>query len=91
MSRESLDYKHNPQFTDEIAASIVINDTTYVMLLTHAKFKQFTPKEIANPTKVCGVPLSLSWENRSAVKWGIDHEHAQSDLTTRRKPNSATH
>ncbi len=67
MSRESLDYKHNPQFTDETAASIVISDTIYVMLLTHAKFKQFTPKEIANPTKACGVLLSLSCESRSAV------------------------
>ena len=64
---EALGYKNNPQFTDETAASIVISDTIYVMLLTHAKFKMFTPKEIADPTKVCHVLLSLSCESRSAV------------------------
>ena len=64
---ESLGYKHNPQFTDETAASIVISDTIYVMLLTHAKFKMFTPKEIADPTKVCHTLLSLSCESREAV------------------------
>ena len=64
---EALGYKHNPQFTDETAASIVISDTIYVMLLTHAKFKMFTPKEIADPTKVCHTLLSLSCESREAV------------------------
>ena len=64
---EALGYLHNPQFTDETAASIVISDTIYVMLLTHAKFKKFTPKEIADPTKVCHALLSLSSESREAV------------------------
>ena len=64
---EALGYKQNPQFTDETAASIVISDTIYVMLTTHAKFKMFTPKEIADPTKVCNTLLSLSCESRSAV------------------------
>ncbi|TXT38532.1 MAG: bleomycin resistance protein [Planctomycetota bacterium] len=64
---ESLGYKHNPQFTDETAACIVISDTISVMLLTHPKFKQFTPKEIADATKVCHVLLSLSCESREAV------------------------
>jgi len=31
----TLGWSHNPQFTDETAASIVISDTIYVMLLTH--------------------------------------------------------
>lgn len=64
---EALGYKHNPQFTDETAACIVISDTIYVMLLTHAKFKQFTPMEIADVTKVCHVLMSLSCESRSTV------------------------
>jgi uncharacterized protein len=64
---EALGYKHNPQFTDETAACIVISDTIYVMLLMHAKFKEFTPKEIADSTKVCEVIVCLSCENREAV------------------------
>ena len=64
---EALGYKLNPQFTDETAASIIISDTIYVMLTTHAKFKLFTPKEIPDPTKFCNTLLSLSCESRSAV------------------------
>lgn len=64
---ESLGYQHNPQFTDETAACMVISDTIYLMLLTHAKFKQFTAKEIADPSKSCGALLSLSCDRRSVV------------------------
>lgn len=64
---EALGYKHNPQFTDETAASIVISDTIYVMLLTHAKFKEFTTKEIADATKVSEMIVCLSCESRTAV------------------------
>lgn len=39
---QALGYAHNPAFTDETAACIVINDTTFVMLLTHAKWRSFT-------------------------------------------------
>ena len=64
---EALGYQHNPQFTDETAACIVISDTIYVMLLTHAKFQDFTPKPIADATKVSEVLLCLSCESREAV------------------------
>lgn len=64
---ESLGFQLNPRFTDETAASIVVSDTIHVMLVTHAKFKQFTPKEIADPKKACGALLSISCESRSAV------------------------
>ena len=65
---ESLGYKHNPPFTGETAASICISDTIYLMLGTHDTFKQLTSKEIADPTKVCHVLISLSCESRSAVE-----------------------
>ncbi len=64
---EALGYQHNPQFTDETAASIVISDTIYVMLLTHAKFQEFTPKSIADATKVSEVLVCISCESREAV------------------------
>ncbi len=64
---EALGYKHKPQFSDETGACIVISDTIYVMLLTHAKFKAFIPKEIADSTKVSEVLICLSCEDRAAV------------------------
>ena len=65
---EALGYKQNPQFSDETAASIVISDTIYLMLGTHAKFSELTPKEIADVTKVCHTLISRSCESRSAVE-----------------------
>ena len=64
---ESLGYKHNPQFTDDTAACIVISETIYVMLLTYDKFRQFTPKPIADTTKVTEVLLCLSCDSREEV------------------------
>ena len=40
-----LDFKFNPQFTDETAACMMVGEDIFVMLLTHDKFKTFTPKK----------------------------------------------
>lgn len=62
-----LGYKFNPQFTDETAACMVISEDIYVMLLTHAKFKEFTPKAICDSTKSTEVLVCLSCESRDKV------------------------
>jgi hypothetical protein len=62
-----LGYKVNPQFTDETAACLVISDDISVMLLTQAKFKEFTPKEICDATKSTEVLVCLSCESRAQV------------------------
>jgi uncharacterized protein len=62
-----LGYGFNAQFTDDTAACMVISDTIYVMLLTHEKFKPFTPKEICDSTRGTEVLLALSCENREQV------------------------
>ncbi|CAN5766063.1 hypothetical protein BH20PSE1_BH20PSE1_25660 [soil metagenome] len=46
-----LGFKFNPQFTDETATCMIVSDDIFVMLLTEAKFKTFTPKEICDATK----------------------------------------
>jgi uncharacterized protein len=46
-----LGFAFNPQFTDETAACMVVSDDIFVMLLTEAKFKEFTPKRICDATK----------------------------------------
>ena len=48
---KALGFAHNPQFTDDTAACIVISETIYVMLLTHPKFRQFTPKAVCDTSK----------------------------------------
>jgi predicted lactoylglutathione lyase len=64
---KALGFSFNPQFTDETAACMVISDTIFAMLLTHAKFKEFTPKAIADATQTSEVLIALSRENREAV------------------------
>ena len=62
-----LGFSVNPQFTDETAACLVISDDIYAMLLTHAKFKEFTNKEIIDSTKGTEVILGLSAESKEKV------------------------
>jgi predicted lactoylglutathione lyase len=63
----SLGYTFNKQFTDETAACMVISEDIYAMLLTHAKFKEFTPKEISDATKATEVITCLSCESKTQV------------------------
>jgi predicted lactoylglutathione lyase len=64
---EALGFRNNPQFTDETAACMVISEDIYVMLLTHAKFREFTPKEISDATRTSEVLNCLSCESRADV------------------------
>lgn len=63
----ALGWSHNPQFTDETAASIVVSDTIYVMLLTHDKYRQFTDKPIADPRASSQVLIALAVETQDDV------------------------
>lgn len=62
-----LGFKFNPQFTDETATCMIVSDSIFVMLLTEAKFKTFTPKAICDATKSAEVLLALSCESRAEV------------------------
>lgn len=63
----AIGFTINPQFTDETAACVVITEDIYAMILTHEKFKQFTPKEISDATKTSEVLLALSFDSRDKV------------------------
>lgn len=63
----TLGYKFNPQFTDETAACMIVSEDIYVMLLTQAKFKEFTPERICDATKSTEVLVCLSCESREQV------------------------
>jgi hypothetical protein len=62
-----LGFTFNPQFTDETATCMVVSEDIYVMLLTHEKFKVFTPKEICDATRFTEVLISLTCDSRSEV------------------------
>jgi len=64
---EALGFSQNPQFCDGTAACIVLNETTCVMLATHDKFREFTPKAVCDTSKAVEVLFNLSCGSRQEV------------------------
>lgn len=63
-----LGYAINQQFTNENAASIVISDTIYVMLLVRPFFESFIPgRTIADAHTTTECLMALSVDSREAV------------------------
>ena len=69
---EAIGVAKNPQFSDATASCMVVSETIFVMLLTHDKFRQFTPKPIADAGTASEVLLCLSSESREAVDGMVD-------------------
>ena len=63
----ALGFAANAQFQDDNGACIVISDTISVMLTTHARFRDFTPKAVCDTSKAVEVLLTLSCESREEV------------------------
>jgi len=64
---EALGAVNEPKFTDDTAACMTLTDSIHVMLLTHDKFKQFTPRPIADANAGSEVLLCLSSDSPESV------------------------
>lgn len=64
---EALGFAFNPQFSDDTAACLVLGEQQYAMLLTHAKFREFTPLPIADARRESAHLIALSLANRAEV------------------------
>ena len=64
---EAIGATKNPQFSDDSTSCMVISDTIFVMIMTHEKFRQFSPKAIPNAHETAQVLLALSADSREAV------------------------
>lgn len=64
---EAIGFSNEPKFTDDTAACMVLSDTIFVMLLTHEKWRGFTPKEIIDGKRQAQVMLCISRDSREAV------------------------
>jgi len=62
-----LGFTFNPQFTDETATCMIVSEHIFVMLLTEAKFRTFTPNPICDARKNTEVLVCLSLEGREQV------------------------
>ena len=64
----NIGYTFNPQFTDDKAACLVINEgSIYAMLITEGFFKTFTRKEICDARRSTEVLIALDAESRQQV------------------------
>lgn len=64
---EAVGATRNPQFSDDTAACMMFSDTIHVMLLTHAKFAQFSPLPIADAWATTQMLLAISADSRADV------------------------
>ena len=64
---KALGFSNNPQMSSDDGACIVISDTIFVMLATHDKFRDFTPKAICDTSKAVEVLINISCESREEV------------------------
>ena len=63
----ALGYSKNPKFCDDTGACFTISETISIMLATHAKFRQFTPKAVCDTSQAVEMLVSLSCESRQEV------------------------
>ena len=64
---EAVGFAKNPRFTNETAAAMVWSDDIHVMLLTHARWADFTGKAIVDARTQAQVMLCVSMDDRAAV------------------------
>jgi predicted lactoylglutathione lyase len=69
---EALGAVNEPKFTDDTAACMTLSDSIFVMLLTHDKFRQFTPRPIVDAKSGSQVLLCLSSDSRESVDSTIE-------------------
>ena len=73
---EALGAVNEPKFTDETAACMKLSDSIFVMLLTHDKFRQFTPRPVADANAASEVLICLSADSRESVDTAVERGEA---------------
>ncbi len=62
-----LDFEFNPEFSDDKAACMVVDENIFVMLVVEERFKDFINGEISDATKATEVLTCLSVDSRQQV------------------------
>src|SRR4051812_30645561 len=62
-----LGFEFNPKFTDENAASMIVSEDAYVMLLKESFFKTFTKRSVSDPSKQTEGLYALTCNSRAEV------------------------
>lgn len=73
---EALGAVNDPKFTDETAACMTFSDQIHVMILTHDKFSQFSPRPVADARLASEVLICLSADSRESVDTSVERAEA---------------
>jgi predicted lactoylglutathione lyase len=79
----ALGYSFNPQFTDENATCMIVDDNIFVMLLIEPFFGTFTTKPVCDATKATEVLVCVSCESRAQVDEMVTKARAAGGTTPR--------
>lgn len=70
---EAVGATRNPHFSQEgVAGAMVFSDTIHFMLLSHARFSDFTQKKIIDPRTEVQALLCLSADSREEVDHAVE-------------------
>jgi hypothetical protein len=64
---EAVGARKEERFCDGTASCMVFSETIHAMLLTHDKFRRFTPKRIADAAETSEVLICVSADSREEV------------------------
>lgn len=62
-----LGFSFNPHFSDETGTCMLVGEDSYFMLLTRARFAEFTSKQICDSTRQAEALFAISAESREGV------------------------
>ncbi len=63
----ALGFSFNPDYTDENATCMIINDNAFVMLLVEGFFKTFTSRDVADASRSTEAIMAFSVDSKEAV------------------------
>jgi len=64
---QALGFSLEPQMSNDAGSCFIVSDAISVMLTTHARFRDFSPKAVCDTSKAVEVLLNLRCERREDV------------------------
>lgn len=64
----ALGFRFDPKFTDDHSTCMIAGDNIFIMLVTHDKFKLFTPKPICDASQSTEVLVCLTMESKEEIQ-----------------------
>lgn len=77
----ALGFRFEPKFTDDHSTCMIVGENMFVMLVTHPKFRAFTPNEICDTSRNTEVLVCLTLESKEEVQRMVESAVANGGKT----------